>query len=348
MTITIPHTNRRIVLRSRPDGLLDTDDIELTGAPIPELADGQALGQVLALGMDAATRAWLQESDGYLPAVGIGEVIRGAGVARVVASRHPDWAEGDLISCLTGWQEWVVLEDAVFPTPWKPEADPLAILAVHGSPGAVAYFGLTDVAAAREGDDVVVSAAAGATGVLVGQIAKILGCRAIGIAGSDEKCAWLVDEMGFDEAINRRTADLNAELKRCCPGGVDVYFDNVGGEILDAVLRRLANGGRIALCGAIASYLDEHRPPGPANYQNLIGRRGRMQGFLMMDYIDRMHEVSEILDGWIAAGQLQFHCDLHRGLESCPEALNALFTGANKGKSAVALVDGLSPSPVEG
>jgi len=337
--------NHQVLLRRRPDRLLDGDDIELVESPMPTIDDGQALAQVLALGMDAATRAWMQESDGYLPAVELGDVVRGAGVARVVESRNPDWSVGAIIGCLSGWQEWMVVDPGVFPTVWPPDTDPLGQLAVFGSPGAVAYFGLTDVARMREGDDVVVSAAAGATGVLVGQIARILGGRAIGIAGSDEKCAWLVDEMGFDEAINRRTADLNAELKRCCPHGVDVYFDNVGGEILDTVLRRLAMGGRIALCGAISSYLDGHRPPGPANYQNLIGRRGRMQGFLMMDYIDRMHEVAEILQGWIAEGRLRYHCDIHRGLASCPDALNALFTGDNVGKSVVALVDGLDPGP---
>ncbi|MGI9600946.1 MAG: NADP-dependent oxidoreductase [Acidimicrobiales bacterium] len=348
MTGQLPDHYQQLRLRSRPDGLVTDTDVELTTSPMPEIDDGQALGQVLALGMDAATRSWLQESDGYLPAVEIGDVVRGAGVARVVASRHPDYEVGSIISCLTGWQEWLVIEPAVFPTVWAPDMDPLANLAIHGGPGAVAYIGLLEVADIAETDTVVVSAAAGATGVLAGQIAKIHGCRTVGIAGRDDKCTWLVDEVGFDVAINRRTADLNAELKQACPGGVDVYFDSVGGEILDVVLRRLAIGGRIALCGAISSYLDEHRPPGPANYQNLIGRRGRMQGFLMMDYIDRMHEISAVLDGWVGDGRLTSHCDVRHGLQACPEALNALFTGANRGKSVVTLVDGLDDSSAGG
>ena len=336
--------NRRLVLRRRPSGMVTDDDFELVESPIPEIGEGQALARVLCLGMDATVRSWLQESDGYLPAVGIGDVVRGAGVMRVVESRNPAWPEGAIISCLTGWQEWLVFGDEVFPTVWPAESDPVRTLAVHGGPGMTAYYGLTEAGAMQDGDDVLVSAAAGATGMLVGQIAHQLGGRAIGIAGSDEKCAWLVDDLGFAGAINRRTEDLNDRIKELCPHGVDVYFDNVGGEILDTALRRLAMGGRVALCGSIASYLDDHRPPGPANYQNLIARRGRMQGFLSMDYIPRLKEAAALLDEWIDSGAVTFHCDLRPGLESCPDALNALFTGANRGKSAVSLVDGLGPT----
>lgn len=331
--------NRQLVLRHRPQGLLAPDDVELVEVPMPELGDGQALARVLYLQMDAAVRGWLQESDGYLPAVQLGEVVRGAGVGRIIATRSTDWAVDDIVSCLTGWQEHAVIEPAIFPTRWPPDTDPLDLLGVHGGVGATAYFSMVEIGQPQPGETVVVSAAAGATGSIAGQVAANLGASVIGIAGSDEKCAWLIDDLGFDACINRRTEDVNARLKELCPKGIDVYYDNVGGELLDIALRRLAMDGRIVLCGAISSYNDERRPPGPANYLNLISRRGRMQGFLTMDYIPRMAEASAVLGRWQAEGKLRFRVDVRDGLDAAPEALNALFTGANTGRSAVRLVD---------
>lgn len=329
--------NRRIVLRQRPDGLLDWDDVELENAPIPEPAEGEAVLRAEYLGMDATVRSWLDDGDGYLPAVQIGEVVRCASIGRVVSTRCDAYAVGDLVAGLTGWQEYGIVRDDVFANAHPPGTDPLSILSVYGSAGMTAYVGMVDVGAAREGETVVVSAAAGATGSLAGQIAKALGCRVIGIVGTDDKCRFVIEELGFDGAINHRTADLRAELRAHCRRGVDVYFDNVGGPVLDAVLARLAHGGRVVLCGAISSYNDPVRPPGPANYLNLISRRGRMEGFIALDHWGRYDEITERLRAWVEDGRLRYVIDEFEGLESCVDALNALFTGANTGKVVVKL-----------
>jgi NADPH-dependent curcumin reductase CurA len=241
------------------------------------------------------------------------------------------------VSCLSGWQRYVALPDDGLATPLgPPEAvDQLAMLAVYGATGLTAYVGIVDVGEVKEGDTVVVSAAAGATGSVAAQIAKIQGARVIGIAGTDEKCAWLTDGLGLDGAINYRTDDVAARLKELCPKRVDVFFDNVGGAILDACLARLANGGRVVLCGAISSYNDEHRPPGPANYLNLIQRRGSMRGFLSLDHWGRFPEVAAVLAGWVNEGKLQYRVEKFQGLEAGVDALNAMFTGTNTGKIVI-------------
>jgi NADPH-dependent curcumin reductase CurA len=206
---------------------------------------------------------------------------------------------------------------------------------VFGSNGQTAYVGLTEVGKIKEGETVVVSAAAGATGSIAVQIAKILGCRVIGITGTDEKCAWLVDDLGIDGAINHRTDDIPARLRELCPKRVDVYFDNTGGPILDAVLGRLADHARVVLCGAISSYNDHHKPPGPPNYLNLIARRARMEGFIAWDHWGRFAEIAGVLAGWIDEGKLRYRCHVFEGLESAPQALNAMFTGENIGKTVI-------------
>jgi NADPH-dependent curcumin reductase CurA len=209
------------------------------------------------------------------------------------------------------------------------------MLAVYGATGLTAYVGMIDVGEVEEGETVVVSAAAGATGSIAAQIAKIRGARVIGIAGTDEKCRWLVDDLGLDGAINHRTDDVAGRLKALCPTRVDVFFDNVGGPVLDAVLARLANGGRVVLCGAISSYNDAHRPPGPANYLNLIQRRASMRGFLSLDHWGRFAEVAAVLAGWVAEGKLRYRTHQFDGLESAVDALNAMFTGENTGKIVI-------------
>jgi NADPH-dependent curcumin reductase CurA len=331
-------TNRQVVLRRRPTGLVQPDDVELVPAPVPELAEGEALVRTTYLGIDAAVRTWLDDGRGYLPPVAIGDPVRAAGVGEVVATRCDAYAVGDVVTHLPGFQELAVVRDDVFTTVIPGVTDQLAMLTVYGSTGATAYFGMTDIGRPQPGETVVVSAAAGATGSIAGQIAKIAGARVVGIAGGPEKCAVVVDEFGFDACLDHRADDLAGQLREACPQRVDVYFDNVGGPILDAVLGRLAQGGRVALCGVISSYLTgEH--PGPRNYTNLLARSGLMQGFNTLDRWDRFPEAFAALRGWEAEGRLVHRAHVHDGLEHAVEALNGLFTGANIGKTVVKVSD---------
>ena len=331
--------NEGVVLRRRPEGLLDHDDVELVDLPMPEPPEGGCVVQADWLGIDATVRSWLSEGEGYFPAVELGEVVRCSGIGAVVASRNPKFPEGHIVSCLAGWQRFVALPDDGLATPLGPpeQVDQLAMLAVFGATGLTAYVGMLDVGEIADGETVVVSAAAGATGSVAAQIAKLHGCRVVGIAGTDEKCRWLVDDLGLDGAINYKTDDVAARLKELCPKRIDVVFDNVGGPVLDACLARLANGGRVVLCGAISSYNDAHRPPGPANYLNLIQRRASMRGFLSLDHWGRFAEVAAVLAGWVGEGKLRYRVEQFDGLESAVDALNAMFVGANTGKIVIKL-----------
>jgi NADPH-dependent curcumin reductase CurA len=330
--------NQRVVLRRRPEGLLSKDDIELQeGVAVPVPAEGEALLELEWLGIDATVRTWLSKAEGYLPAVEIGEPVRASGIGRVVATRAERFPLGHVVYGLPGWQRYGIVRDDPLATPLGVEVDAPALLAVHGATGLTAYVGMIDVGQAREGETVVVSAAAGATGSLAAQIAKIRGCRVIGICGRDDKVRWLLDDLGLDGAINHRTDDVPARLRELCPDRVDVYFDNVGGPILDAVLDRLAMHARVVLCGAIAIYNERGRPPGPSNYFQLIGRRARMEGFLSLDHWDRFGEVAATLGGWIADGRLRYRIQVYEGLGSAVDALNALFTGDNIGKTVIRL-----------
>lgn len=330
-----PEINRQLVLRRRPDGLVADDDIELVEAPPPALADGEALMRTVYLSMDATVRTWMSRAEGYLPPVELGEVVRCSGIGEIVESRCDAFQVGDIVYSMPGWQEYGVCRDDLFTTRLERGTPLLPMMSVFGATGAAAYFGLLDVGQPKEGETVVVSAAAGATGSLAGQIAKIKGCRVVGIAGSDEKCAWVVDELGFDACINHRTEDLPARLRETCPDRVDVYFDNVGGDVLDAVLGVLNMHGRIVLCGAIAVYNERGKPPGPSNYLNLISRRGRMEGFITLDHWDRFPECFNQLRAWADAGLLRWREHIVEGLEQAPHALNMLFTGENIGKVVV-------------
>ncbi len=253
--------NRQIVLRRRPTGLVQPDDTELITLPAPEPAEGEALIRTTYVGLDAAARTWLNDQQGYLPPVQLGEVIRAAGIGEVVATRCPAYEVGDVVTTLTGFQEYVIVRDDVFSTPVAGKAHPaekvdqLAVMSVYGPTGATAYFGMIDIGRPQPGETVVVSAAAGATGSVAGQIAKIAGARVVGIAGGPEKCRAVVEDFGFDACIDYQNDDLNAALKEHCPRRVNVYFDNVGGPILNAVLGRLATKARVVLCGVISSYL---------------------------------------------------------------------------------------------
>ena len=327
-------TNRQIVLRRRPAGLVAPEDTELITAAVPEPREGEALLRTTYVGLDAAVRTWLNDQQGYLPPVGIGEVIRAAGVGEVVESRCPAYQVGDIVTTLTGFQEYSIIRDDIFSTPIPGESDQRATMSVYGSGGATAYFGMKEVGRPQPGETVVVSAAAGATGSIAGQIARISGARVVGIAGGPEKCRVVVEDFGFDACIDYKNDDLRTALKQHCPKGVNVYYDNVGGEILDAVLGRLAPKARVVLCGVISSYLTgEH--PGPKNYVNLLSKTASMQGFNALEMWDRFDEAFADLRRWGAEGLLVHRETVFDGLESCVDALNGLFTGANIGKMLV-------------
>ena len=328
--------NRQILLRNRPTGLVQPGDTELVTTAAPEPAEGEALVRTTYVGLDAAVRTWLNDQPGYLPPVQLGEVIRAAGIAEVIASRCDAYAVGDVITTLTGFQEYAIVRDDVFCTPIPGEHDQLAIMSVYGPTGATAYFGMVDIGKPQPGETVVVSAAAGATGSVAGQIAKIAGAHVVGIAGGPEKCRAVVEDFGFDACIDYKNDDLPAALKEHCPRRVDVYFDNVGGPILNAVLGRLAPKARVVLCGVISSYLTgEH--PGPANYVNLLSRTALMQGFNALDEWGRFDEAFAALRQWEAEGGLKHRQTIFEGIGSCVDALNGLFTGANIGKTLVKL-----------
>ena len=342
-SLSVPElTNRQILLRHRPSGLVQPTDTELVTAAAPELAEGEALLRTTSVGLDAAVRTWLDDQPGYLPPVQLGEVIRAAGIGEVVESRCAAFAKGDIVTTLTGFQDYAIIRDDIFSTPIPGETDQLAIMSVYGPTGATAYFGMTDIGRPREGETVVVSAAAGATGSVAGQIAKIAGARVVGIAGGPDKCRAVVEEFGFDACIDYKNDDIAAALKQHCPKGVNVYFDNVGGPILNAVLGRLAPKARVVLCGVISSYLTgEH--PGPANYVNLLAKTASMQGFNALDMWGRFDEAFADLRRWESEGKLVHRETVFDGLESCVDALNGLFTGANIGKMLVKVSE---PSPV--
>ncbi|MCV7370230.1 NADP-dependent oxidoreductase [Mycolicibacterium duvalii] len=334
-------TNRQILLRRRPQGLLASGDTELVAVPAPELADGEALVRTTYVGIDAAVRTWLDDQPGYLPPVGLGEVIRAAGIGQVVQSRCPAYAVGDIVTTLTGFQEYTTVRDDIFTTPVDgppDQVDQRAVMSIYGPTGATAYFGMTGIGRPQPGETVVVSAAAGATGSVAGQIARIAGARVVGIAGGARKCRAVVEDFGFDACIDYRGEDLPAALKQHCPRGVDVYFDNVGGPILNAVLGRLAPKARVVLCGVISSYLTGDHP-GPSNYVNLLSKTALMQGFNALDEWGRFDEAFADLRRWHDEGLLVHREHIFDGIESCVEALNGLFTGVNIGKTLVKLAE---------
>ena len=331
--------NRRLVLAQRPTGMVDDTVVRLETTDVPEPGPGEAVVKVSHLSIDPTIRTWMDDAPGYLPPIEIGAVVRSGGLGTVVASQNDHFPVGATIFGMLGWQDYFVLDDTPGNGQIVPDGmDPTAVLSVFGVTGMTAYFGLLDIGEPKEGDTVVVSGAAGATGSVVGQIAKIKGAaNVVGIAGSDEKCAWLVEELGFDSAINYKTENVGRRLHELCPDGINIYFDNVGGEILDACLGQLAMKGRVVCCGAISAYNDRVEAPGLKNYFALITKRARMEGFLILDYQDRFAEAQGELFGWVVEGKLKHAVHVVDGLEHAPEALNLLFTGGNTGKVIVAL-----------
>jgi NADPH-dependent curcumin reductase CurA len=339
LTTGVTDTYRRILLAARPHGLVDDSVLRIDDtAPVPEPSDGQALVRVRYLSIDPTIRTWMNDAPGYLPPIGLGEVVRSGGLGEVVASRTDRLAVGDTVFAMLGWQEYALVDGAEGMATVVPSGlNSGVVLGVLGVTGMTAYFGLTDIGRPEAGDTVVVSGAAGATGSVVGQLARILGAgRVVGIAGSPEKCAWLTDELGFDAAIDYRAEDVAARLRETCPEGINVYFDNVGGEILDAALAQLAMRARVVLCGGISQY-NEDRPVGPRNYLNLIVKRARMEGFLVLDYLDRFAAAQGAMAGWVMEGRIRHREHVVEGLERAGEALNLLFSGGNTGKVVLAV-----------
>ena len=324
--------NNQIRLAGRPVGLPKRTDWNFTTEAVGEPGPGQVLVKVVYLSLDPAMRGWMNEGRSYIEAVKLGDVMRAGGVGSVVASGDPSFAAGDLVSGGLNVQEYALLPAGALKKVDTAVAALPTHLSVLGMPGMTAYFGLLDVGEAKSGETVVVSGAAGAVGMTVGQIAKIKGCRAIGIAGGPEKCRFIVDELGFDAAIDYKSEDLGKALRIHCPDGIDVYFDNVGGETLDAALARLARHARIVICGAISQYNATSALKGPSNYMSLLVNRARMQGMVVFDYADRYAEAEHEMTQWMAAGKLKSREDVVFGLETFPETLLKLFTGENFGK----------------
>jgi NADPH-dependent curcumin reductase CurA len=330
-------TNHQIRLAARPVGLPDESSWQATEEPVPTPGDGEVLVQVTHLSLDPAMRGWMNDVRSYIPPVGLGDVMRAGGVGRVVESRDPRFTEGGWVSGFPGIQEYAALKgDDLLPV--DPDlAPPERWLGALGMTGMTAYFGLLDVGAPQEGETVVVSGAAGATGSLVGQIAKIKGCRVVGIAGGADKCAWLVDELGFDAAVDYKSDAFKSDLREAAPK-VDVFFDNVGGHVLDAVLTRLNRHARVVICGAISQYNATDAVRGPANYMQLLVTRSRMEGFVVFDYANRYAEAAREIAQWLTEGKLVAREEVvEGGVAAFPETLGRLFAGENTGKLILAV-----------
>jgi NADPH-dependent curcumin reductase CurA len=315
--------------------MVKESDFELNESSILVPADGQILIRTRMLAFEPAMRGWMEDAPNYIPPVGIGEVMRGMTVGDVVESKLEGYAPGDLVTGTTGWQEYAIGNAGLRKLPEG--TDPRVALSVLGLTGLTAWYGLLEIGQPKQGDTVVVSGAAGATGSVAGQIAKRKGCRVVGIAGGPEKCTWLTEKARFDAAIDYKNEDLGERLSLLCPDGIDVFFDNVGGEILDAVLVRIARGARLVICGSISRYNEEEPTPGPSHYWMLTKQRARMEGFVILDHLARAPEAMADLLAWVADGSIAFETDVQQGFENAPKTLLRLFRGDNLGKQLLAL-----------
>ncbi|RFP15156.1 NADP-dependent oxidoreductase [Duganella sp. BJB488] len=334
--MTINETNLQFRLAARPVGMVKDSDWQQVSEPVREPADGEVVVKVLYLSLDPAMRGWMNEGKSYIAPVAIGEVMRAGGVGVVVASKSPDFAVGDYVQGGTGVQRYWVGPAGDKRHGFRKVDPKLAPLPTYlntlGMPGMTAYFGLIESGQPKAGETVVVSGAAGAVGQTVGQVAKQLGCRVVGIAGGKDKCDFVVKQLGFDACIDYEGGSVKDGLKEHCPNGVDVYFDNVGGDILDTVLTRINLKARIVICGAISQYNNTTPVKGPANYLALLVNRARMEGIVVFDYADRYHLGIAALGRWMKEGKVKSKEDIVQGLEHFPQALNMLFEGKNFGK----------------
>jgi NADPH-dependent curcumin reductase CurA len=331
--------SRRILLVQRPVEMFTEDCFEVVEDVIPEPGGGEAVVQVEYFSLDPTMRGWARDEPSYLPPVQLGEVMRGGAAGRVIASNNPVYPVGAAVMGLLGWQEYAVVGGTsgglanVLPE----GVDLVDALSLYGSTGITAYFGVTDVGQAQAGETLVVSGAAGGVGTIAGQIGKIIGCRVVGIAGGKEKCRFVVEELGFDDCLDYKEGEIGRALQEKCPEGIDVYFDNVGGDILDAALERMNDFGRIVACGMISGYNAAERPPGPRNIFRIVTKRLRMQGFIVIDYLPRFPEAALQLGVWAAEGKIKNRVHVVDGFLSAPTAINMLFTGENTGKLVVKL-----------
>jgi NADPH-dependent curcumin reductase len=338
--MTVTSMMRQILLRRRPVGLPGPDDFDLVETPIPDVPDGEVLRRTIYLSLDPYMRGRMSDAPSYATPVAIGQPIVGHTVSQVVASNNPEFAPGDVVAGYDGWREYAVSKGTDL-RKLNPVAPPISTaLGVLGMPGMTAYVGLLDIGQPKAGETVVVSAASGAVGSIVGQIARINGCRAVGVAGSAEKCAYVVDELGFDACVNYKAGDFRAQLAATCPNGIDIYFENVGGAVFRAVLTLLNQNARIPLCGLIADYNATEPERGP-NLRPLLVKRAMIKGFIVSDYRERTPDFLRDCSTWLFEGRLKYREDIVDGLENAPAALLKLFDGTNFGK----LIVRVSPDP---
>jgi NADPH-dependent curcumin reductase CurA len=328
---------RQWLLNGHPRGRrISDDDLKLVTVDLPEPGAGQMLLKTLYLGFDPAQKGWMENIADYVAPMAIGDVMRGSGITQVVKSDGGKFAEGTLLAGSTGWSEYLVHDGAEL-TPIETELSPTAMLSVLGTTGVTAYCGLFKIGQPVAGDVVLVSGAAGATGSIVGQLAKIAGCTTIGIAGGAEKCAWLTQDAGYDHAIDYKAGNIRGQIKEIAPGGINVIFDNVGGSILNDMLSCIATNARVVICGGISRYETGSLPAGPENYFNLVFRRARMEGFIVLDWLSEFPAIRKRLAKWVQDGQLAYREDIQEGFENAPATLQRLFDGANKGKQLLKL-----------
>ena len=333
----MPVTTRQWLLNGHPRGrAIEPTDFKLVEAELADPGDGEILLKTHYLGFDPAQKGWMENIADYVAPMAIGDVMRGSGISEVLASNHPKFAPGDLVAGSTGWSEYV-LSDGKDLTRVETELSPTSMLSILGTTGVTAWCGLFKVGKPVSGDTVLVSGAAGATGSIVGQLAKIAGCRVVGIAGGADKCRWLVEEAGYDAAIDYKAGSVRAQIKEHCPRGVDVIFDNVGGAILNDMLGEIATGARVVICGGISRYETGSLPAGPQNYFNLVFRRGTMAGFIVLDWASEFPAIRRRLEGFVKDGRLTWQEDIQHGFENAPDTLQRLFSGQNKGKQLLKL-----------
>jgi NADPH-dependent curcumin reductase CurA len=332
--------NRQWLLTARPHGMVGPQNFSYHEAAVPLITDGQLLVKNRVFSFDPTQRGWMMDAPSYLPPVGLGEVMRAGSVGEVVESKHEGFQPGDLVQLTGGWQDYAVATPGQGPmgvTKLPQGVSPEMMLSLLGITGLTAYFGMTDLGQPKAGDTVLVSGAAGATGSVAGQVAKRMGCRVVGIAGGKEKCAWLLEKAGFDAVIDYKSENVSQRIAELCPNKLDVFFDNVGGEILEAALNHLNLRARVVLCGGIANYNATEPVPGPTNLMNLVINRARMEGFIVLDYLPRAGEAIQALSTWAAKGELVYEVDVQAGFENIPQTLQRLYTGENFGKQLLRL-----------